>query len=119
MTKVLVIDDELIIRISCERALTSGGYEAKSASSGKEGIEILDKESFDLVLLDLKMPDMDGFEVMKLVRHKWPDTKVIIITGYGTEQTAEQTMKHGAHNFLEKPFTPDKLLAVISDTLEQ
>lgn len=119
MIKVLVVDDESIIRISCERTLASGGYKVKSASSGKEGIEILDKESFNLVLLDLKMPDMDGFEVLKLIRNRWPDIKVIIITGYGIEQTAKQTLEHGAHNFLGKPFTPDKLLAVISETLQQ
>ena len=117
MTKVLTIDDELIIRMSCERALSSVGYEVKTASGGKEGIGILEKERFNLVLLDLKMPDMDGIEVLKLIRVKWPDTKVIIITGYGTDQTAEETMKHGAHYLLEKPFTPDKLLSAMNDTL--
>jgi DNA-binding NtrC family response regulator len=117
MTKVLTIDDELIIQMSCERTLSSEGYEVKSASGGKEGIGILEKERFNLVLLDLKMPDMDGIEVLKLIRVKWPDTKVIIITGYGTDQTAEVTMKHGAHNFLEKPFTPDSLLSAINETM--
>ena len=117
MTKILTIDDELIIRISCERTLSSGGYDAKSASSGKEGIEILRNERFDLVLLDLKMPDMDGMDVLKLIRATWPDIKVIIITGYGADTTAEQTMKHGAHYLLEKPFIPDKLLAVIKEAL--
>lgn len=118
MTKLLTIDDELIIRMSCERTLSSEGYEVKSASSGKEGIEILEKERFNLVLLDLKMPDVDGIEVLKLIRNKWPDTKVIIISGYGTDQTAEETIKHGAHNFLEKPFTPDRLLSVINETMK-
>jgi len=118
MTKILTIDDELIVRISCERTLSSAGYEVKSAAGGKEGIEILEQERFNLVLLDLKMPDIDGIEVLKLIRVKWPETKVIIITGYSTDQTSKETMKHGAHKFLEKPFTPDSLLSLINDTLK-
>lgn len=119
MTRVLVIDDELIVRMSCERTLSEAGYNVRSASGGKEGLELLEKDNYDLLLLDLKMPDMDGLEVLRVLRNRWPDTKVIIITGYGTDQTSEQTQKEGAHNFLEKPFTPDSLLSITQLTLQQ
>jgi DNA-binding NtrC family response regulator len=119
LKKVLVIDDEAIIRMSCKRTLTSEGFQVSLASRCKEGLEILEKEPFDLVLLDLKMPDMDGIELLPLIRNKWPHIKVIVISGYGTDQTAEETVKLGAHKFLGKPFTPDALLAEINEALSQ
>jgi len=118
MKKILVIDDEAIVRVSCERALASEGYEVKMVDGGKEGIKMLERESFNLVLLDLKMPDMDGIDVLKIIRQRWAETKVIIITGYSTVQTAEQTLKLGADNFIEKPFTPDTLAAAVAEALK-
>jgi len=110
MKKILVIDDEPIVRTSCIRLLGPEGYEVKSASSGKEALELLENEPFNLVLLDLKMPDMDGIEVLKKIKDTWPDTKVVMITGYSTVETAVKTLKLGAFSYLEKPFTPDTLL---------
>ena len=110
MKKILVIDDEPIVRTSCIRSLSPEGYEVKSASSGKEALELLENEPFNLVLLDLKMPDMDGIEVLKKIKDTWPDTKVVMITGYSTVETAVKTLKLGAFSYLEKPFTPDTLL---------
>ena len=110
MKKILVIDDEPIVRTSCIRSLSPEGYEVKSASSGKEALELLENEPFNLVLLDLKMPDMDGIEVLKKIKNTWPDTKVVMITGYSTVETAVKTLKLGAFSYLEKPFTPDTLL---------
>jgi DNA-binding NtrC family response regulator len=117
MKKILVIDDEPIIRVSCQRSLGSEGYEVKSASSGKEGIDLLAKEAFNLVLLDIKMPDMDGIEVLKKIKNTWPETKIIMITGYSTVETAVKTLKLGALNYLEKPFTPDTLVETIKEAL--
>jgi len=117
MKKILVIDDEPIVRISCERVLSSEGYEVKSVSSGKEGFELLEKESFDLVLLDLKMPDMDGVEVLKKIKDTWSRTIVIMITGYSTVETAVKTLKLGAFNYMEKPFTPDALIECVREAL--
>ncbi len=115
MKKILVIDDEAIVRISCKRALSSEDYEVKSASSGKEALELLEKEPFTLILLDLKMPDMDGIEVLKKVKDTWPKTKVIMITGYSTVDTAVKALKLGALNYIEKPFTPDTLLTAVKE----
>ncbi len=115
MKKILVIDDEAIVRISCERALGQEGYDVISAASGREGIDLLEKETFGLVLLDLKMPDIDGVEVLNTINRKWPDTKVIMITGYSTVEIAVQALRLGAYNFIEKPFTPDTLVTAVRE----
>jgi len=119
MKKILVIDDEFIVRRSCEKTLIPMGYEVRLSSSGKEGLEILDKESFNLILLDLKMPDMDGIDVLKEIIEKWPGMKVIMITGYSTVETAVQALRLGAFNHIEKPFTPDILIAAVKEAFEQ
>ena len=118
MKKILVIDDEAIIRTSCERTLIPAGYEVKLAEGGKEGLEMLEKEEFGLVLLDLKMPDMDGVEVLNNIKAKWPDMKVVMVTGYSTVETAVQALRLGAFNYLEKPFTPDSLLTAVKEVFE-
>ncbi|MBI4654522.1 MAG: response regulator [Nitrospirae bacterium] len=115
MKKVLVIDDEDIIRISCERTLVPQGYNVVTISSGKEGLELLEKECFPLILLDLKMPDMDGIEVLMEIKKRCLDTKVIMITGYSTVEIAVKALKLGAFNYIEKPFSPDALLDAVRE----
>lgn len=117
--KILVIDDEPIVRISCERTLGPEGYDVTLASSGQEGIDQLEKETFSLVLLDLKMPDIDGIEVLNRIKNSWPDTKVVMVTGYSTVETAVQALRLGAYNFVEKPFTPDILLKAVKEVFEK
>lgn len=119
MKKVLVIDDEAIVRTSCQRTLTPEGYDVRLATSGREGIEFMEKEDFSLVLLDLKMPDMDGIEVLNKINATWPETKVVMVTGYSTVDTAVQALRLGAYNFIEKPFTPDSLLAAVKEVFEK
>ena len=118
MKKILVIDDETIVRTSCERTLTPEGYEVISTSGGQEGIEYLQNQSFELVLLDLKMPDIDGMEILARINKEWSDTKVIMITGYSTVDTAVQALRYGAYNFIEKPFTPDSLLNAVKEVFD-
>lgn len=116
--KILIIDDEDIVRISCSRTLTPEGFTVMLAKNGFEGFEFLKKEKFDLVLTDLKMPDIDGIEVLRTIKEKWPETEVIIITGYQTVDTAVKSIKLGAFDYIEKPFTPDALIAAVSKALE-
>lgn len=116
--RVLVIDDEAIVRVSCERVLTPEGYDVVVTSRGDEAIELLERESFDIVLTDLKMPDMDGLEVLRTIKQRWPDIQVIIITGYGTISTAVQAIKLGAYEYIEKPFTPEDILKVVREALK-
>ncbi|HDZ62467.1 MAG TPA: response regulator [Nitrospirae bacterium] len=118
MKKILAIDDEHIVRISCQRSLSGLDYDVKTASNGQDGLDLLEKEGFDLVLLDLKMPDMDGIEVLNKIKRNWPDTVVIMITGFSTVETAVKTLKLGAYNYIEKPFTPDALRDAVSEVLK-
>ncbi|MBI5846837.1 MAG: sigma-54-dependent Fis family transcriptional regulator [Nitrospirae bacterium] len=112
--KILVIDDEDIVRLSCSRSLVPEGYELKMAKNGPEGLKILDEETFDLVLTDLKMPNMDGIEVLGTIKEKWPKTDVVIVTGYQTVETAVKAIKLGAFDYIEKPFTPDSLVETVT-----
>ena len=104
------------LRIDRNGSRSTGPHRVKS---GKAGIEILENESFDLILLDLKMPDMGGVEVLKVIMERWPATKVIIVTGYSTVETAVEALRLGAFNHIEKPFTPDSLLAAVTEVFEK
>jgi signal transduction histidine kinase len=119
LAKVLVIDDEEIARISCQRVLKREGIQVAMASSGREGLEMLMREPPDLVLVDLKMPEMDGVEVARRVRNFDPNIVTIIITGYATIESAVAVMKEGAYDYLPKPFTPDELVIVVRRGLEK
>jgi len=116
-TKILVIDDELIVLKSCERILSEAGYEIETAQSSPQGLKLVDEGKFDVVLTDLKMPEISGMEVLKTVRESHPDVIVIMITGYSTIQTAVEAMKLGAADYISKPFTPEELLDAISKAL--
>ncbi|MCL4457161.1 MAG: response regulator [Nitrospirae bacterium] len=115
--KILVIDDEEIVRISCERTLVPEGYDVDTASSGKEGVELFEKSAYDLVLVDLKMPGMNGIEMLVNIRGQRPEQKVMIMTGYDTVEHIVEALSSGAAHYLEKPFTPDTLIARINEVL--
>lgn len=115
--KILVIDDEDIVRTSCSRTLCPEGYEVSLAKNGAEGLKMAGEDKFDLVLTDLKMPDMDGIEVLRSIREKCPETQVIIVTGYQTVDTSVKAVKLGACDYIEKPFTPDALISAVREAL--
>jgi len=117
--KILVIDDEDVVRASCMRILSAEGYAVETAKSGKEGLGMLADRPFDLVLTDLRMPDLDGMEILMEIKEKWPGTDVIIMTGYGTVKTAVRAMKIGVFDYIEKPFTPDDLTALVANALSR
>lgn len=114
MTKVLIIDDERAILESLSSILVDEGFAVCTAKDGKEGLAIFKKEKPRIVLLDIWMPEMDGLEVLKLVRETDPEAVVIVISGHGTISTAVEAVKMGATDFLEKPLSIDKVLEVIS-----
>ena len=116
---VLIIDDEEIVRTSCHRILDAEGYTAITASDAGAGLALLNSGTFDLVITDLLMPDMDGIEVLGKIKEMWPDTEVIIMTGYGTVKTAVRAMKIGVFDYIEKPFTPEDLLSLVAKALER
>jgi len=117
--KILAIDDELIILESCNRILSEGGYNVQTAQAGIEGLKRLSGEKFDIVLTDLKMPDISGMEVLKQIMESYPDIVVIMITGYSTVQTAVEAMKLGAYDYVPKPFTPEELEEAVNGALEK
>ena len=117
--KILVIDDEKAIRDGCLRVLTGKGYEVITAENGQIALDILAKESLDIILLDLKMPVIGGEEVLEITRKKYPDIPVIIITGHGTVDTAVVCMKNGAYDFITKPFQIDQFLLTITRAAEK
>jgi DNA-binding NtrC family response regulator len=116
--RILVIDDEEIVRVSCKRALAPEGYEVDSAASGEEGLDLFEKADYDLVLTDLKMPVMDGIEVLLSIKKKRPEQNVMIMTGYDTVEHIVEAISSGAAHYIEKPFTPDTLIERINEVLE-
>ncbi len=116
---VFVIDDDEIIRLSCDQILKKSGYNVETFSSGHEGIERLKQARPPLLVVDIKMPELDGFEVIKIVRKLDPDVVIVVITGYATIETAVDAMKMGAYDFLPKPFTPSELRLIIDRGFER
>jgi two-component system response regulator HydG len=114
---ILVIDDDKAMRDACFQILSRQGYRVELAPSAKQGLTLLERVSFDAILLDLVMPDMDGLEALKKIRALDQDVEVIIITGYGTIQSAVESIKAGAFHFLSKPFVPDDLRNLVSRAL--
>ncbi|WP_022852855.1 sigma-54-dependent transcriptional regulator [Thermodesulfatator atlanticus] len=107
--KILIIDDDPGIRDACFHVLTRSGYEVEMAAEAYEGLQILEQYDFDIVLLDLKMPGVNGLEILEKIKETDPLTEVIIITAYGSIETVVEAMRKGASDFLQKPFNPDEL----------
>ena len=108
---VLIIDDESAIRESLETLLQLEGYAVHSAASGEDGLASLGEHNFDLVLLDLALPDRNGMDLLAEIRTQDPQLSVIMITAYGTVENAVNAMQSGATNFIQKPWDNEKLLA--------
>lgn len=116
---VLVIDDEQEIRESLEQLLTLEGYRPACASTAEEGLKKIEDEIFDLVLLDISLPDRSGLEVLKSIKRTSPDTGVIMITAYDSSQAAFQASREGAESYITKPWDNDKLLLEIRNALDK
>ncbi len=117
--RILVIDDEPVVGLSCARILAPAGYEAITRQNPAEGLATALEGEFDLILLDIVMPEMDGLEILRRLRAAGSTAEVVIITGYASVQTAVQAMKQGAADYVSKPFTPEELLVVVEKTLER
>jgi len=116
---ILIVDDEQDIRDGSERILTRMKFDVSTAANGQEALEVFQEIKPDIVLLDLKMPGMDGMEVLERIRNIDDNTIVIVITGYATVETAIQAMKHGAYDFIPKPFEPDQLRLIVNRATEK
>jgi two-component system nitrogen regulation response regulator NtrX len=117
--RILVIDDEAAIRDSLRMTLEYEGYEFLGASTGQEGLAVAERESPDLVLLDVKMPGMDGLEVLDRLRTMSETTPIIVVSGHGTISTAVEATKKGAFDFIEKPFASERVLVSLRNAIDQ
>lgn len=119
MPRILIVDDEKNIRVTLSDCLEQTGYQVSTAVDGAHALEKVGEEEFDLILLDMKMPGMDGMETLRRLKHIRPDINVVMITAYGSVETAVEAMKLGAVDYLRKPFTPDEIRAQVSAVLSR
>jgi PAS domain S-box-containing protein len=117
--KILIVDDEARMRDSLKVLLSNEGYNIQTGCNGREAIECLNKDSYDIVLLDMIMPDMNGYQVMDFIKGRHPDTPVIIMTGHASVDSAVECLKSGAHDYLRKPFDFEQLLARVKNAIDQ
>ncbi len=117
--RILVVDDDEFVCSSLKWLLADEGYDVETASDGKTALGVLSRQSFDLVLTDLMMPDVDGLAVLRETKRVSPNTAVIILTGYGTLEAAMSALKEGAYDFLTKPCDDGEMRYKIQGALEQ
>lgn len=118
-SQILVVDDEEALRSVLSGELVTSGYEVSTASDGDEAISVIQNKKFDLVLLDIKMPKVDGFEVLKFVKKHFPTMKVIMLTGFADLKNAIESKKNGAEDFVSKPYDLVDLLTTIERVLSE
>ena len=118
-SRILVVDDEEALRTVLSSELISAGYEVSTASDGDEAISTIQNKKFDLVLLDIKMPKVDGFEVLKFIKKSFPSIRVIMLTGFADLKNAIESKKHGAEDFVSKPYDLVDLLTTIERVLSE
>ncbi|HEY4619883.1 MAG TPA: sigma-54 dependent transcriptional regulator, partial [Nitrospirota bacterium] len=113
LPEVLIIDDEPLMRISISDALKAEGYNVASAATGSEGLKAIKDTSYDVVITDLRLPEVDGVQILKTCRQISPHTKVLMITAYGSVDTAVEAMRIGAYDYITKPFSMDELILTV------
>jgi DNA-binding NtrC family response regulator len=117
--RILVVDDEEIVIRSCQRILGGGNYTVDAARDGAEALRMVEEAPYDVVVLDIMMPRVDGLEVLQRVKEAHPDVEVVMVTGLSQIETAVRSMKLGAFDYLPKPFEPDELRLVVERALER
>jgi DNA-binding NtrC family response regulator len=115
--KILVIDDEEVVRLSYFRSLSGDRCKVELVESGHQAFQAMAEQAFDVVLLDLRMPEMDGLVILKHIKQQWPDSEVIVITGYPAIDTAKQAVALGAYGYLAKPVGPDEVINAANDAM--
>ena len=119
MTKVLVVDDQRNMRTTLSLMLQEAGYEVSDAHDGQAACDRVAADSYDLVLTDLKMGSMDGMQVLRHVKEIAPLTEVIVMTAFGTIESAVEAIRLGAHDYIQKPFSGQELLVKVNKALEK
>lgn len=117
--KILIVDDEKITLKNLMHVMEKEGYEVVGALSGPIALKILEEQEFDVVLTDLKVEKVDGMQILKRCKELYPNTEVIMITGYATVETAVNTMKYGAFYYIAKPFKLNDIRKVTKEAIEK
>ncbi len=117
--RVLVVDDEEIVRNPLQRVLKEAGYDVVTAANGQEALDKMPQLRIELVLLDIKMPDMSGMEVLRQLTTNWPETGVVMVTAVADAQTAVEAMKLGAYDYITKPFSRDDVVLTVQRAIER
>jgi DNA-binding NtrC family response regulator len=117
--RILIVDDEEIVIRSCLRILADGDYELEAVRNGLEALKKIDEKEYDVIILDIKMPKVDGMEVLQRVKEAHPDIDIIMITGLNQIETAVKAMKFGALDYLPKPFEPEELQLIVAKAFER
>lgn len=116
---ILIVDDEEVVRHSHLRSLADTDCNARVAIDGKQALDAMEQHPFDVVLLDLRMPGIDGMDVLKTIKQRWPDSEVVVITGYPSIESAKQAVRLGAFNYLTKPVGPNDVIKAANDAMNQ
>ncbi len=122
--RILVVDDDEIVLNSCKRILELEGYELILVSNAKGAIKKLQNEHFDVIIMDVKMPDKDGIYLLEKIREKWPpqtwsELPILVMSGYPTPETKYAVIEKGAKDFISKPFTPDELVDAVNKLIQR
>ncbi|MBN1226805.1 MAG: response regulator [Deltaproteobacteria bacterium] len=115
--KILVVDDENIVLDSCRKVLVSEGYDVCLVPSADKAIAAMEDDDFNLLLVDIMMPEHDGLYLMEEIKKRWPNKPVIVMSGYDTADTIKKAADQGSDGFINKPFTPDELINMIQKVL--
>jgi DNA-binding NtrC family response regulator len=110
--RILIVDDDEVVRWSYQRSLQSVSCNVTSASNGEEALRTMERDPFDVVLLDMRMPGQNGLSVLRTIKQKWPESEVVIITGYPTLDSAKEAVRLGAYDYVSKPVGPQDVIDV-------
>ncbi|MGO9008170.1 MAG: response regulator [Beijerinckiaceae bacterium] len=115
--RILVVDDDEVVRWSYLRSLQSLSCNVAAASDGEEALQTMEQHPFDVVLLDMRMPGQDGLSVLRAIKQKWPESEVVIITGYPTVDSAKEAVRLGAYDYVAKPVGPQDVINVTDNAI--
>lgn len=116
---ILVVDDEEVVRRAHLRTLASERRNVRAVDDAAQALHALEEQSFDVVLLDLRMPGMDGMSLLRILKNRWPESEVVVITGYPCVETAKEAIRLGAHDYLAKPLAPNEVIDATNGALRQ
>jgi DNA-binding NtrC family response regulator len=116
---ILIVDDEEVVRLSHMRSLQGADCNARAAVDGRQALQVMEQDQFDVVMLDLRMPGLDGMDVLKTIKQRWPHSEVVVITGYPCLESAKEALRLGAFDYLAKPLGPAEIVKVAHGAMNQ